>query len=434
MSPSPVAIITHHDYPLSYYADTANPHAVRPALEGQKQVDVCVIGGGYTGLSAALHCAERGFSTALVESKRIGWGASGRNGGQAIPGWRHGARDMVDQFGVERARALFGLAIEARDHLWERIARHDIQCDARRGHFLAAAKKADLDWLADEQDCLESVMGYRYTSLLDRAGAAATVASEHYHGGLLDKSGGHLHPLNLAIGLADAAEAAGAAVHETTRIQKFEQTRAGIVCESNRGRIIAKYVVVACDSYVEELDAGLARRIMPVANYNIATEPLEEELARSLIPGDVAVSDTRFVVNYFRLSPDRRLLFGGGEKYTPTPPDDTVGFVRRHMLKIFPQLAETEVDYAWGGPVSITTSRYPHVGRQGNIFFAHGYSGQGVILASFMGKLIAEALTGTAERFDLVGSLPTRAFPGGRLLRSPLYVAAMLWYALRDRL
>lgn len=416
----------------SYYAATANPFAPAPRLEGEVRADVVIVGGGYTGLHAALNAAERGFSVVLLEAVRVGWGASGRNGGQMIPGWRKGAAELIERFGREKAKELFGLALEARKLTLERIAKHGISCDLHsNGHLTLAAKPTDLAWMRAEVETLSNVMAYPHARVLSAHEASEKVASVQFHGALLDEGGGQLHPLNYALGLADAARAAGVSLYENARVLRLE-TADGVVAHTEQGVVRARYGVLACDALLDGLEPRIARRIMPVANYLIATEPLREP--QKIIAEHLAVSDSRFVVNYFRMSEDVRLIFGGGERYSPTPPANIEAFVRGHMTSIFPQLRDVKIDYAWGGLVSISMSRLPHVGRLGDLFFAHGYSGQGVLLPALTGKVLVEAMAGTAERFDVLASIAPPEFPGGAALRAPLYVLGMLWYALRDRL
>lgn len=416
----------------SYYLATANPFAQAPRLAGEISADVVVVGGGYTGLHAALNAAERGFSVVLLEAGRIGWGASGRNGGQMIPGWRKGAAELIERFGQERARALFGLSLEARSLTLGRIEKHGIQCDLRsRGHLTLAAKATDRTWMERERDLLANVFEYEHVKVLDVDAACELVNAPRFHGALLDRLGGQLHPLNYALGLADAARSAGVVLHEHSRVVRVE-TASGVVAHTDAGCVRARFGVLACDALLGDLDPRLAARIMPVANYLCATKALDKP--EELIADDLAVSDSRFVVNYFRMSADGRLIFGGGERYTQQPPADIAAFTRSHMTRVFPQLANEPIDYAWGGLVSISMSRLPHVGRFGDLFFAHGYSGQGVLLPALTGKVLAEAMAGTAERFDVLSAIAPPEFPGGALLRSPLYVLGMLWYALRDRL
>ncbi len=416
----------------SYYAATANRFDPAPRLEGDIDADICVIGGGCTGLSAALHARERGYSVALLEAGRIGWGASGRNGGQMIPGLRKSALELVGLYGEDRARALFGLSVEAMDLVVGLIQRHGISCDlSLNGHLEAACKPGDMKHLAAEAECLARVMKYPHMKLLDKAEMRAAVASPLFHGGLVDDNGGHFHPLNYTLGLADAARRAGALLFEDSRAVAIEQNGVSTV-RTEAGSVKATYVLLACDAFLGDLDPRLAGQMMPVGSYIAATEPLAD--ADSLIAGNRAVSDTKFVVDYFRLSADNRLLFGGREHYTPAAPRDIAAFVRPRMVAVFPQLRDARIDHAWGGMVSVTLTRLPDIGRRGNLFYAHGYSGQGAILSSLAGKLVAEAIAGTAERFDLMATVAPPAFPGGARLRTPLYVLGMLWYALRDRL
>jgi gamma-glutamylputrescine oxidase len=416
----------------SYYVASANPFASAPKLAGEISADVVVIGGGYTGLHAALNAAERGFSVVLLEAGCIGWGASGRNGGQMIPGWRKGASELIASFGRERAKTLFEFSLEARALTLERIEKHGIQCDLRsRGHLTLAAKAADRTWMERERDLLAKLFEYEHAEVLDADAACELVNAPRFHGALLDRFGGQLHPLNYALGLADAARTAGVVLYEHSLVVRVDTAR-GVVAHTDAGHVRARFGVLACDALLGDLEPRLAARIMPVANYLCATKPLDKPEA--LIADDLAVSDSRFVVNYFRMSADGRLIFGGGERYTPRPPADIAAFTRSHMARVFPQLANEPIDYAWGGLVSISMSRLPHVGRFGHLFFAHGYSGQGVVLPALMGKVLSEAMAGVAERFDVLSAIAPPEFPGGALLRSPLYLLGMLWYALRDRL
>ncbi len=415
----------------SYYAATANPVPDFASLSEAETADVVIVGGGCTGLSTALHAAERGLSVVLLEGGRVGWGASGRNGGQIIPGLRKGAADLVAAYGEERAKRLFDLALEARALVVERIRRHAIACDLKiTGHLVGAVKPRDARLLAKEVECLHAVMGYDQARYLPAEATRAEVATP-YHGGLLDRSGGHMHPLNYAAGLARGAVAAGVRVYERSPAVALDRG-AAVVVRTACGQVRATHAVLAGDALMHGLAPHIESHIMPVANYIAATEPLDD--ADTLIPGDLAISDSRFVVNYYRLTSDRRLLFGGGERYNPNAPKDVAGFVRPFMQRVFPQLKERRIDYAWGGLVSVTSTRLPHIGREGPVVFAHGYSGMGVLLSTLAGQLLVEDLTGDSSRFDLFADIAPGAFPGGAGLRGPLHVLGMLWYALRDRL
>jgi gamma-glutamylputrescine oxidase len=415
----------------SYYAATANPAPARPALAGEITADACVIGGGYTGLSAALHLAERGFKTVLLEAELVGWGASGRNGGQLNTGLRKGPSDLVAMFGREDARRLFQLAEEAKALVRELVARHSIACDLKPGSLYVAYKRGDPDWMAKEVETLSQDFGYEAAQLLSKAELEQRLGSARYFGAIADKGAGHLHPLNYALGLAAAAEAAGVTIHEKSAAVSLGPGEV----RTARGLVKARHILLGCNAYLGGLEPRIAGKIMPISNYIIATESLGEAEAKALIRDDYAVCDTKFVVDYYRLSADRRLLFGGGETYSAREPADIAGFVRPYMLRVFPQLAGKRIDHGWGGRLAITMNRLPHLGRlPGDIYFAQGYSGQGVALSSLAGKLMAEAIAGTAERFDLFARIPHSPFPGGTLLRYPAMVLGMLWYALRDRL
>jgi gamma-glutamylputrescine oxidase len=427
---SAMSINSIYDMERSYYVATANPFAPASTLQGERRADVVVIGGGYTGLNAALNAAEAGMSVILLEGGRIGWGASGRNGGQMIPGWRKGVVELIARYGEAKARMLFDLALEARSLVLERIGKHGIVCDAHMGgHLTLAAKPSDTRWMQEEVEALLGVMNYPHARLVSAQEARAKAASPIFYGGLLDSWGGHLHPLNYALGLADAARQADVELFEYSRVTAIEN-RGGVIAHTADGFVRARYGVLACDALLGELDPKLAARVMPVGNYIVATEPLSE----TPVADDLAISDSRFVVNYFRMSADKRLLFSGGERYNVAPPDNIEAFVRPYLARVFPQLANACISHAWGGLVSVTMTRMPHIGRRGDLFYAHGYSGLGVLLTALAGKALAEAMVGTAKRFDVLASLAPPEFPGGARFRSPLYVLGMLYYALRDRL
>ena len=417
-------------YPPSWYAATATPLAPFPSLAGDVTADVCVVGGGYTGLSAALHLAEAGLDVVLVEAQRVGWGASGRNGGQVGSGQRRDQGWLEARLGTERARLLWDLAEEAKALVRRLIERHGIACDLKPGVIHAARRASEVPHYAQEAEKLARDYGYTQVESLDRAGIAARVGSEAFHGGLLDRGAMHLHPLDYALGLARAATAAGVRVFEGSRVETVApEVRTAV------GRVRARFIVVAGNGYLGGLVPEVAARVMPINNFIVATAPLGEEAALRLLPFDEAVADSLFVVNYFRLSADRRLLFGGGESYGYRFPRNVAAVVRPRMLAIFPGLAATRIDYSWGGTLAITVNRLPAFQRLGpNVFSVAGYSGHGVALATLAGKLMAEAVEGHAGRFDVFARLPQPRFPGGGALRWPLLVLAMSAHALRDRL
>jgi gamma-glutamylputrescine oxidase len=420
-------------HPRSWYTDTALPQPDHPELAGEIRCDVCVVGGGYTGLSTALHLAERGYDVVVLEAEKIGWGASGRNGGQIVTAYNPSMGTMSGWVGKDDARLLWELGEESKTILRDRIDRHRIDCDLRWGYVMAALKQRQMSGLRDMETEWRDDYGYGEARLLDRSEIRSMVASDAYVGGLFDGGSGQLHPLNYAIGLGRAAMEAGARIFEGSRVLRIE-TGAEPAAHTATGTVRARYLVLAGNAYLGRLVPELAAKIMPVATYMIATEPLGERRAAELIPCGHAVADVNFVLNYYRRSPDHRLLFGGGVSYSALDRPDLKRLLRRTMLRYFPQLADARIDHCWGGNVAITMNRTPHFGRiGGNVFFAHGYSGHGVALTGLAGKLIAEAVSGTAERFDVFARLPHASFPGG-VARTPLLVLAMTWFRLRDML
>jgi len=426
----------------TYLDATANPRAVAPPLRGSITADVCIIGGGLTGLSAALRLAERGARVVVLEAETIGAGASGRSGGQLIPGFRHGAVAMIARFGEAGARALIDLTYAARERMVATVAAHAIDCDLQlTGHLTAAAFAGDLPDLAAELTAMRR-LGLGGQTMLDAVGVQQHVASTAYFGGLHDTAGGHVHPLNYVGGLAAAARAAGVAVYEHCPALAVDPGAVvpgvGATVATADGQVDAVTVVIACDARVDGVTVcgrptPGARRMMPVWSYSVATEPLGAQAA-ALLPTNAAVSDTRFALDYFRRSADNRLLFSGGERYTLAPLGDVAGFVRRQLARAFPALAAVGIDFAWPGTVAVTTSRFPHVGRDAGIYWAHGYSGHGMLLAQASGHAVADAIMGDCGAFDALAALPTRDWPGGATLRQPLYTAGMAYYGLRDRL
>ncbi|WP_237065083.1 NAD(P)/FAD-dependent oxidoreductase [Microbulbifer guangxiensis] len=424
-------LVGHTD---SYYAASANPAPLHPSLEGAVEADVCVIGAGYTGLSSALHLAERGYKVVVLEAERVGWGASGRNGGHVGVGQRKGQEDLEKMLGFDTAKQLWDMGIEAVQLVESLIQKHGIQCDMKRGIMHLAAKRSHNSDLEQEVEMLRERYGYEQMRYVGEEEARSLVGSERYFGAQIDSGSLHLHPLNYALGLAEAAAAAGVQFFEHSRVTSY---RGGSPCivETAKGEVRAKNVVLACNGYLGNLEPRMAGKIMPINNFVLATEPLSDDLARELIANDHALQDTLFVIDYWKLSGDNRLIFGGGENYTSRFPQDIRSFVRNYMLRVYPQLADTRIDYGWGGTLAITLNRMPHLGRlEPNIYYSQGYSGHGVPTATFAGKLIAEVIAGTEERFDILAQIPTPSFPGGTLLRWPGLVAGMLYYSLKDKL
>ena len=421
-------------HPDSYYVATAKGLEDRPALDEELTADVCVIGAGFTGLSAALNLAELGMSVVVLEAERVGYGASGRNGGLVGSGQRQDVLEAEEQFDVARSRQLWNFAELAKQEIQNRVEKHNIPCDLQKGQLVGVHKKSYLGWAQELADALTERYDYPFCRALNAEETHEYVATNDFVEGLYDTEALNLHPLNYTLGLARAASDAGVRIFENSRVTSYTRTDPAVVTTAT-GKVTASFIVLACNGYLGNLEPRSASKIMPINNFMIATEPLGEDRAREVINGRFGVHDTRFVVNYFRMSDDHRLLFGGGENYRPDFPKNIAKFVRPYMLKLFPQLKDVGVDYAWGGTLSVTVNRLPHLGRlEPNVFFGQGYSGHGIITANFAGKVIAEAIAGVAGRFDVFANLPIHTFPGGTLLRYPGMVLGMLYYTLRDRI
>ena len=421
-------------YPVSYYRATAKPLKKFPALASDITCDICIIGAGYTGLSAALHLAQSGHDVVVLDAHRIGWGASGRNGGQLACGQRVEQSDLENMLGRDQARRLWQLGQSANGLVKELIKKHNITCDLKPGVLHANHRRRYASHSRHEVDHLQSRYGYDKIRFVDEDEVRQMLGTKAYFSGTLDSGAAHLHPLNLAFGLARAAQQAGVRFFEKTQAQAIDKSDPAIVSTENH-KVTAKFVLIACNGYLGRLEKKISSRVMPINNFIIATEPLPESLAKEIIRDDVAVADSKFVINYFRLSADRRLLFGGGENYSHRFPADIKAFVRKPMLEIYPQLAKTKIDFGWGGTLGITMNRMPFFDRlAANVLTTGGYSGEGLGMGVFAGQLMAEVVNGTASRFDVMQSVPTKRFPGGTMAQKPLLALAMLYYSLRDRL
>lgn len=421
-------------YPTSWYAATAKNAPELAPLAGDVKADVCIVGAGYTGLSAAIHLAERGYSVIVLEAERVGFGASGRNGGQLGSGHRKDQRTLEEKLGREWAHRLWSLAEDGLATVKQLIADNAIDCDLKPGVLHAAWKRGEAEWFEAEAEHMAREYGYNRLRYVPPSEIGSMVATTRYHAGLLDSGAAHLHPLNYCLGLARAALAKGVRIHEGSRALDIAHTDPARIRTSG-GSVTANHVVLACNAYLGALEPRIAGRIMPVNNFILATEPLGETRARALIRDDVGVQDTKFVIDYYRLSADRRMLFGGGENYSGRLPRDLAAFVRKPMLRVFPQLADARIDYAWSGTLAITMPRIPDFGRLApNVVYAQGYSGQGINIATLAGKLIAEAVAGQAERFDWMANIKVPRFPGGTWLRYPGLMLGVLWYTMKDRL
>ncbi|MDP5072246.1 MAG: FAD-binding oxidoreductase, partial [Congregibacter sp.] len=383
---------------------------------------------------AAIFLKKRGYSVTLLEAHRLGWGASGRNGGHVGTGQRADQYTLEKLVGKQQAKALWGLGLEAVTTVCELISEFNIQCELKTGNLHTASSKKAATELRKETDHLRAIYNYGDIRYVETDELAQMTSAQGFHGAVLDTAARHLHPLNYCLGLARAADELGVELHENSRVSHYEEGE-HVHVHTDAGTVECEHLLLACNGYLGKLEPRVAGQIMPINNYVIATEPLSEETARRLIRDDTSMSDSRFVINYWKLSADRRLLFGGGESYTSRFPKDIPAFVRPYMLRIYPELANTPIDYGWGGTLAITLNRMPALGHVSpRILYAHGYSGHGVPTATLAGKLIAETIAGTAERFDVMAKVPTPKFPGGTLLRWPGLVAGMLFYSLRDRL
>ena len=420
-------------YPESYYAAHATQMAEFPRLSNDVQVDVCVVGAGFTGLSAALHLAKSGYSVTILEAQRIGFGASGRNGGQVSGGQRMDQEGLERMLGDNHAHALWDISQQSVDLVRELSSDMD-DCGVVDGIIHAAHRPR---YVGEEHAYTEHLLnkyGYDKIRNLSRDQMRDLVDSPAYHGGTLDMGAGHIDPLRYALGLARKCVELGVAIYEQSKVLDIQAGDPAVV-KTDKGTVRAKYTLLACNGYLGRLNNRVAARVMPINNFILATEPMSKEAQDALIKNNHAVADSKFVVNYFRFSADRRLLFGGSESYGYKFPRDIAAAVRKPMLKIYPQLKNTRIDYAWGGTLGITMNRMPHFERlSGNVLSASGYSGHGVAMATMGGKMAADAIRGQAEQFDFMADVPTPRFPGGAMLRSPMLVLAMLWYSMRDRL
>jgi gamma-glutamylputrescine oxidase len=420
------------EYPASFYAATRTPIDPFPALQGEVRADVAIVGGGYMGLSAALHLAEKGLSVVVLEAHRVGFGASGRNGGQVGSGQRQDQVWLEKTVGRDHAHRLWDMAEDAKSLVKDLIARHAMPVTFHPGVAHACYSDAETREAHGYAEKLARDYGYTQLEPLDRTGIRRLIGSTSFAGGEIDRGAGHIHPLNFAIGLARAAAAAGARIHETSEVLSFTPG-AKAVLKTSGGSVTADHVILAGNGYIGGLEPSYPSRVMPINNFILATEPLGDR-AKDILAEPVAVADSNFVVNYWRLSEDNRLLFGGGESYGYRFPD-ILKTVRAPMLKIYPQLADVKISHAWGGTLAITMNRMPALMRpHPNVLAGSACSGHGVALSTLTGKLLAETVSGNAAGFDLLANIPQPRFPGGATLRWPLLVLAMTWYSMRDRL
>ncbi|ABV35676.1 FAD dependent oxidoreductase [Shewanella sediminis HAW-EB3] len=418
----------------SYYAASANDKVERPQLADNVEADICIIGAGYTGLSTAIHLLELGFSVTVLEAARIGWGASGRNGGQIVNSFSRDIDSIEKTVGKESGKLFGEMAFEGSRIIKELIHKYNIQCDLKEGGVFAAINPKQMGHLEAQKALWEKHGHMGHLELLDGKGIRSVVDSERYVGGLLDKSGGHIHPLNLALGEAHAVESLGGKIFEDSAVIKVEQGDNPVV-HTAKGSVKAKFVVVAGNAYLNGLMPQLQAKSMPCGTQVVTTEPLSDELAASLLPQDYCVEDCNYLLDYFRLSGDKRLIYGGGVVYGARDPADIEAIIRPKMLETFPQLKDVKIDYTWTGNFLLTLSRLPQVGRIGdNVYYSQGCSGHGVTYTHLAGKILAEAIHGQATRFDAFASLPHYPFPGGHMFKIPFSAIGAWYYTMRDRL
>jgi gamma-glutamylputrescine oxidase len=424
---------TQGNYPESWYSATAEPLSAFPNLKGSKKYDICIVGAGYTGLSSALHLSNLGYSVAVLDAHRVGFGASGRNGGQLGAGQRVYQDELVNKVGENNADKMWHLANDAVSTVKEIIKTNNIDCHIKPGVATLGFNSNEVKELHNYAEYLEKRYSYKGLELLSQADCNTLCCSEKYTGGILDMNAAHLHPLRFVFGLAKAAVLAGTNIFEQSEVIQLIPGKVNRTI-TKVGEIQSDFVVLGCNGYLGNLETKVAAKVMPINNFIIATEPLGKRTGEVLTK-DIAVADTKFVVNYFRLSKDKRLLFGGGENYSYKFPKNITSTVLKPMLEIFPQLSDVKIDYAWGGTLGITRQRMPYFCRvTDTILSVSGYSGHGLGTATHAGKLISMAINGQQDGFNTMASIPIKSFPGGARYKTPLLILAMSWYALRDKL
>ncbi|MBP7370799.1 MAG: FAD-binding oxidoreductase [Arenimonas sp.] len=415
----------------SFYAASANPQPIRAELQGRVDVDVCIVGAGYTGLSSALHLAEAGYKVAILEAAKVGWGASGRNGGQIVHSYSRDIDVIEKNHGKAVADAMGSMAFEGARIIRERIAKYDIRCDLKNGGVYAAKTPKKVEGLHEHKRLWEKYDGLKM-QFVEGEDIQKYVCTDEYKAILIDPTGGHIHPLNLALGEATAFESIGGVIYEQSPVVRIDRGDIAKV-KTDKGEIHAKTVIIACNAYIGDLEPKLSAKSMPCGTQVVATAPLKNW--SDVLPTDYCVEDTNYLLDYYRLTADKRLIFGGGVVYGAKDPEDIESHIRPNLERTFPQLKGVKIDYAWTGNFLLTLSRLPQVGRlENNIYYAQGCSGHGVTYTHMIGRVLSEAIRGQCERFDVFAGLPHYPFPGGRLFRVPFTALGALWYDMRDRL
>lgn len=430
---APTSLANNPGHAPSWYAASANDKTIRPTLEGDVEADVCIIGAGFSGISAGLTLAERGYSVIVLEGSRIGFGASGRNGGQIVNGYSRDLKTIASRYGEEKAVKLGAMSLEGGNIIRERVETYGIDCDLRHGGFFAAFTDKQIREMEAHKAHWEK-HGHDGLEMVAKADLPGIVKCDLYAGGMVDRYGGHIHPLNLVLGEARALESLGGRIFENSRATGVD-TGPSPAVRTAQGSVRAKYVIVCGNAYLGELLPQIGSRMMPVSSQVIVTEPLDEATIGNLLPADYCVEDANYVLDYYRRTADNRLLFGGGIGYGGQDPANIVAKIQPHLAKTFPSLAKKKIDFAWSGNFALTFSRIPHMGKLSDtVYFSHGDSGHGVTTTHLLGKILGEAVSGHAERFDVWSSLPNFPFPGGKTFRVPLTALGAWWYGLRDKL
>ncbi len=418
----------------SYYAASANPSPERPPLKGDHQIDICIVGAGYSGLSAGLHLAEKGYKVAIIEGARVGWGASGRNGGQIVNGLNASLQTIKKRYGQDTANFVAGLVQEGGDIIRERVKTYDIQCDLKSGNIFTGLTAAHMKEL-EARRALWASYGIHNQNMLDKSQLREHIGSDLYEGGMIDHTGGHMHPLNLCLGEAAAFEKLGGVIYEQSPVISADTGTTKPVVKTAQGTMTCETLVLCGNAYLGHVIPALTARVMPVSTQMMTTEPLGDAHAAELLPTDKCVEDVRYILDYFRLTADKRLIFGGGTVYGGTDPSDVVAKLRPAMEKVYPSLKGIKIDHAWSGNFALSFSRVPQMGRLGNnTYYAHGYSGHGVTGSHTFGKILSQAIDGDKSRFDVFAKIPWFPFPGGRMLRVPYSMVGSWYYAMRDKL
>lgn len=416
----------------TYYAATYGSIPLRPRLEGRSETQILIIGGGFSGLHTALRLALAGKSVVLLEASRLAWAASGRNGGQALPGWSCDMPPLEKALGLEGARALWDSMVWAAEEMRELPQRHGFDIDYRAGALYTAVLPRRVRTLQENLEDAAEKYGYRQLRFIPRNELSEWIASPRYLGALYDSGAAHLNPLKLAQGLADAIEKAGGRIFEQSRVLDYRETADGYVARTEQGEVQGDVLVLACNAYIDRLDRTLAKRLLPAGSYQVATAPLDPELARSLLPRGTCAIDNQFVPDYFRVTPDNRLLFGGGCTYLGGIPKDVPAATRPYLERVFPQLRGVQIDYGWGGHIDCTMQRTPDVGRSGQKYWLQGFSGHGILPTLAAARAVSDAILGDERLLGLYQGLSNPRFPGGDLLAAPIEAVGKAWYRLRD--